>query len=105
MTRTPEQIAEAAKRLDEHLARLDAGEAEPGRMVRPSPQLASLGHASVARDQARTAVDLADRAVEEAVTAARRAGHSWAEIAVALGVKRQSAHKRYSHLDRVARVR
>lgn len=99
MTRTAEEIAGAADRLAEHLGRIDAGEVEPGRMARPSPEIASLGHAAVARDAALTAVDEADDVVEAAVLEARRAGHSWAEIALALGVRRQSAHKRYGHLE------
>lgn len=73
-------------------------------MVRPSRTIAALGHAAVARDGARTTVEEAEQAVETAVHEARRAGHSWAEVALALGVKRQSAHKRYVHLDQTAQA-
>lgn len=104
MTRTPEQLAAATADLDAHLARIDAGEVEPGPMVRPSLAITALGHAAVARDNARAAVEDAEQAVEDAVREARRAGHTWAEVALALGVRRQSAHKRYGHLDQTAQA-
>jgi len=40
----------------------------------------------------------AQQTVQAAVVAAHRAGYSWAKIAVALGVSRQSAHEKYSGL-------
>ncbi|CAN5375828.1 hypothetical protein BH23ACT9_BH23ACT9_39840 [soil metagenome] len=104
-TRTAEEIAVAAEQLAAHLDRIDAGDAETGRMSRPSPEIAALGHAAVARDAARDAVHEAERAVEAAVLAARRNRHSWGEVALALGVKRQSAHKRYGHLEQTASAR
>lgn len=100
MTRTVEEIARVTARLDEHLEKIEAGEIEPGCMARPSPEIASLGHAAAARDAARSALNEADTAVESCVLEARRVGHSWSEIALALGVRRQTAHKRYRHLER-----
>jgi hypothetical protein len=43
----------------------------------------------------KTATDAAD-ALADAVSAARAAGHTWAAIAAALGVSRQTAHQRFS---------
>jgi len=38
--------------------------------------------------------------LDAAVTSAREAGLSWAQIGSALGVSRQSAHERWGHLAR-----
>jgi hypothetical protein len=38
-----------------------------------------------------------DAAVSKAVTGLRKAGYSWAEIAVRLGVTRQAAQQRWGH--------
>ncbi|MVS98643.1 helix-turn-helix domain-containing protein [Devosia marina] len=43
---------------------------------------------------------LADRMEETAVGTALDAGWSWSRIAQALGVSKQAAHKRLSHLTR-----
>ena len=40
---------------------------------------------------------LAERLEAEQVAAARRAGWSWHEIAVRLGVTRQTVHRKYRH--------
>jgi hypothetical protein len=40
---------------------------------------------------------LADRRIAETVAAGRRATATWAEIATALGIARQTAHERYRH--------
>jgi hypothetical protein len=40
---------------------------------------------------------LTDRRIEETVAAGRRSGLTWAQIAAALGVTRQTAHERYRH--------
>lgn len=45
--------------------------------------------------EARRALDRAQQQVQDGVTAARAAGHSWAEIGTALGVTRQAAFKRF----------
>lgn len=37
----------------------------------------------------------AETALTQAVTAARTAGHSWAQVAAVLGVSKQSAQQRY----------
>jgi hypothetical protein len=50
--------------------------------------LADIARAVDARDNA-------EELIAEAVQRARERGRSWARIAVALGVSRQSAHERY----------
>ncbi len=42
---------------------------------------------------------LVDRRVTDTVVASRREGATWAEIASALGVARQTAHERYRHRE------
>lgn len=41
-------------------------------------------------------VEDANQALIEAIRGARRAGDSWAMIAIALGTSRQSAHRKYA---------
>jgi hypothetical protein len=44
-------------------------------------------------------IDMIERAMEDLVRECRRRDYSWAEIAVALGVARQSAWAKYASLD------
>jgi hypothetical protein len=64
-------------------------EASAGGAGRPLVLLAGLSRLRV----------LVDRRIEEAVAACRRDGATWAQIASALGITRQTAHERYRHLS------
>jgi hypothetical protein len=59
----------------------------------PDPALSAITKASTSLRQAESELDAA-------VTNARAAGLSWAQIGAALGVSRQSAHERWGHLAR-----
>lgn len=51
-------------------------------------------------EEAHSAALRAQEAVREAVVSARGAGATWAQIGVATGVTRQSAHERWGHIPR-----
>lgn len=88
MPRTQQEINAAAERLQERLDRIDAGEEDVE--FTPTPlALRALGETVIAHADA-------GRAVDEAVQSAREAGHSWGEIALILGVHRQTAYDRYA---------
>jgi len=56
-------------------------------------------------DALRTAAEvlkLAEEVLEQRVLEARSFGHSWAEVADEVGITRQSAHRRWRHLDPTA---
>jgi hypothetical protein len=44
-------------------------------------------------------VTLAEEILEQRVLEARAFGHTWADIAAQVGITRQSAHRRWRHLD------
>ena len=46
--------------------------------------------------------ELVDEVLDQRVLEARSFRHTWAEIAAAVGVTRQSAHRRWRHLDPLA---
>ncbi len=46
--------------------------------------------------------ELVDEVLDQRVLEARSFRHTWLEIAAALGVTRQSAHRRWRHLDPLA---
>jgi len=48
--------------------------------------------------EALESVTRSERAVVDAIRAARRAGDSWAMIGFMLGTSRQNAHRKYAHL-------
>jgi hypothetical protein len=86
MTRSAQEIidhsAELAARFEQH---------EPGDDVKDATELRDVRDAVVARAQA-------ERAVLDAVIAARRAGRSWAAIAAMLGTSGEAARQRYGQL-------
>jgi hypothetical protein len=89
MPRTLEELEKAAADAE---AWLEALEIEPGTAEDPA-DLRRIGVAlrALADDQ---------RALEEAVAAARKNGRSWSEIALVIGISRQAARERYGELAR-----
>jgi hypothetical protein len=81
-TRSIECLAERTLRGFE--ARIEAGTPDSGKQ-RSLVTLSALGKLRV----------LLERRIEEGVAVGRRAGATWAEIAAALHVTRQTAHQRY----------
>jgi ATP-dependent Clp protease ATP-binding subunit ClpA len=59
-----------------------------------------LAHLAAATVMAGELAETSDALVGHFVDRCRAAGHTWAEISVALGVSRQAAHKRYSTIPR-----
>lgn len=86
MPRSAQEIldhaAELASRFEQH---------ELGDNVRDAAELRAVRDAVVARAGA-------ERALLEAVVAARQAGHSWAAIAAMLGTSGEAARQRYAQL-------
>ena len=66
------------------------------RVIRAYARRVAAGDADALADMTRLATDL-DQAISQAVTGLRKAGYSWAEIAVRLGVTRQAAQQRRGH--------
>ncbi len=85
MTKTASQRERAAAEALDALDQLDLSATED------ASDLRRIGDAvgSVAKDE---------RELTEAVVAARACGRSWAMIGLALGVSRQAAHDRFSHI-------
>lgn len=88
MTRTPAELDRLAVETDELMDRLD-------------PATLGADQGDDLRAIAVVVDGLADgeRRLTDAVGAARANGRSWGQIALALGVKRQSAHQRFGHVD------
>jgi hypothetical protein len=82
----------AARSLQGFEARLAAGTAAPGK----ERQIAVLAGLELLRR-------LLDRRIEEVVWAGRQDGATWAEIASALRVTRQTAHERYRSVGTAVR--
>lgn len=76
---------DASTEIDRWLDRLHPDE-QPGRDARHLRRIA----------EARQAVDDAQQELRHAVSAARRAGDSWATIGMVLGVSRQAAFQRFA---------
>jgi hypothetical protein len=86
--RTDEEIERAAERFAELADHLD-----PETVV--AERLDDLHSIVVAVD----AVRIDETRLRDAVTAARRSGRSWNQIAVSLGVSRQAARQRFGASD------
>lgn len=80
---TDAEIEAAANRFEAWANALDAAELEDIGDLRNIAIAASAVHADEVR-------------LREAVQVARRHGHSWNRIAIALGVSRQAARQRYA---------
>lgn len=87
----------------------------PGFTHHTDPQLRrALEHWIAAEQQEMTRLDavqlaaqigrLADEVLDQRVMEARSFHATWAEIAEAVGITRQSAHRRWRHLDTAARA-
>lgn len=85
MPRTASQNDDAEARVEDWLDNLD-----------PATTIAKDATPLRSITEARRARVAADRALTEAVEAARAAGHSWAAIGNALGTSRQAAQQRYT---------
>lgn len=83
---TPEQ------RLDDTRRRLDALDLDELSPDLPTTRLHALGDALVMRD-------LAETRLHDAVHAARRAGHTWRQIAAVCGVTHQAAMERFTRKE------
>jgi hypothetical protein len=66
------------------------------RVVRAYARRIAAGDVDALTNMTGLATDL-DEAITQAVTGVRKAGYSWAEIAVRLGVTRQAAQQRWGH--------
>lgn len=74
-------------------AEFDAGRGNtPGHQATPANALDALGEVGVVRQM----LDLAELG---AVTAARRAGASWTDVGVSLGVSKQTAWEKWREVD------
>lgn len=88
MPRSRQPLLDHADTLADRLASGDIGPTGPGR---DATELRAIAEAVIASAEA-------EDAVTNAVVAARRASHSWASIALMLGVTTQSAQARYAPL-------
>lgn len=84
MARTRAEVEADASRIEEWLDALEHEESE----VRDSADLRRIGEAI-------TAGIASQRELQAAVDAARARGRSWAEIAMVVGVTRQTAQQRF----------
>lgn len=84
--KTPEErLRDTRDRLD----KLDLDELSPGL---PTTRLFAIGDALVM-------LDLAETRLHDAVHAARRAGHTWRQIAAVCGVTHQAAMERFGRKE------
>lgn len=87
MPRSSEALERAAADAEKWLDSLD-----PATTPAEDPaDLRRIGHALAG-------LSVAERELTEAVVAARRAGRSWGQIGMVLGVSRQAARERYAEL-------
>jgi len=91
MPRTRAELEKAAAETEAWLDSLDPDS------LAPAEEMADLR----AIGEALTAEIAADRALHEAVAAARANGRTWAEIGMVLGVTRQTAQQRFGRPARV----
>ena len=84
MPRTAQEIIEQADHLADLFERHEPGE---GSLV-DATELAAVRRAFLARAEA-------ERALHDAVQAARHAGHSWSAIGAMLGTSGEAARQRY----------
>lgn len=92
MPRSRAQLEQAAAEAEAWLDQLDPN--DPSITVDDPADLRAIAYAMAA-------VASAERAVGQAVAAARKNGRTWGDIAMILGISRQAAQKRYGHLDTV----
>lgn len=87
--RTREQLQHAADEAERWLDSFD-----PAALSSPDADASALRRISAAvRAEATSQAELAD-----AVTAARKHGHTWSQIATMLGTSRQAAQERYGEV-------
>ena len=91
MPRTRAQLDQAAADAEAWLNSLDPD-------VTPAEDIADLGRVGAALN----AIAAAERELADAVAAARGNGRSWGEIALVLGVSKQSARERFGSVSPTA---